>query len=142
MKKLTQFLVVVTSGVAGLAAGVIVASAQVDIPTREVMKAKLQHSQAALEGIALADFDAVQASAQKLTQLSQAAGWRTRRTPEYDLFTAEFRRRTEALEQSAREKNIDGATLAYSQMTFTCVNCHKYIRGRKVVQLKAAVPEP
>jgi hypothetical protein len=29
---------------------------------------------------------------------------------------------------AAERKNIDSATLAYTQMTLSCVNCHKLIR--------------
>ena len=32
------------------------------------------------------------------------------------------------IESIAKAKNIDGATLAYVQLTVNCVNCHKYVR--------------
>ena len=127
----------VVSGLAGLGmwAGMQMALAQPEVRTSEVMKAKLGHAQAVLEAIATEDFAKIQANAQKLSRLSQGAGWRTRQTPEYDLFTAEFRRRADALAQAAEERNIDSATVAYTQMTFTCVSCHKHMRGKKVVSL-------
>jgi cytochrome c556 len=121
----------------GALAGGLAVRAQetADKQTREVMKAKLGHAHAVLEGIALEDFAKVQISAERLARLSQAAGWHARQTPEYVLFTEEFRRRAQALAEAARAGNLDGATLAYTQLTFSCVSCHKYMRGRRIARL-------
>jgi hypothetical protein len=108
-----------------------------DSSTAEVMKQKLTHTQDVLRGIALEDYAAIEVSAKKLNQLSQATGWFARQTPEYELFTAEMRRQTDALGRAAKNRNIDAATLAYFQLTVSCVNCHKYMRGSKVVLLDA-----
>ncbi len=32
------------------------------------------------------------------------------------------------IEKNARNRNIDGATLAYLKLTMNCVQCHKYVR--------------
>jgi hypothetical protein len=108
-----------------------------DTSTAEVMKQKLAHAQDLLRGISLEDYAAIEVSARKLKQLSQATGWFARQTPEYELFTAELRRQTDALERAAKNRNIDAATLAYFQLTVSCVSCHKYLRGAKVVRLDA-----
>ncbi len=34
--------------------------------------------------------------------------------------------------QQAKEKNIDGAALAYVEMTLVCVKCHEHVREQKV----------
>jgi hypothetical protein len=63
--------------------------------------------------------------------LSEAAEWEVPTIPnasEYIVFTSEFQRLTDELVQKAREKNMDGATLAYLRLTMNCVNCHKYVR--------------
>lgn len=142
MQRWTGALLVVGFASLGLLAGVQLALAQtrVDVQTRTVMKAKLGHAQAALEGIAMEDFDKVLVSAQKLGRLAQAAGWQARQTPEYELFTIEFRRRADVLAEAAKERNVDGATLAYTQLTFSCVSCHKYMRGKKVASLTTGTP--
>lgn len=140
MKRLWQMLLVLALGALGLAAGASLAWAQerADVQTREVMKAKLEHAQTVLEAIAVEDFAKAQTNAQKLSRLSQATGWQARQTPEYELFTLEFRRRADALAQAAAEKNVDGATMAYVQLTISCVNCHKHLRGKKTAALSAA----
>ena len=105
------------------------------ITTREVMKLKLESSQKVLEGIATENYATVLANAQKLTVLSQAAGWQARQTPEYKQFTAEFRRYAEALQKAARSENVDAASVAWFQLTISCVNCHRHMRGVQSVQL-------
>ena len=103
------------------------------ITTREIMKLKLESSQKVLEGIAVENFAAISANAQKLAVLSQAAGWQARQTPEYKQYTAEFRRHAEALQKAARDENVDAASVAYFQLTISCVNCHRHMRGVRTV---------
>ena len=108
------------------------------ITTREVMKAKLESSQKVLEGIATENFTIISANAQKLVVLSQVAGWQARQTPEYKQFTAEFRRHAEALQKAAREESVDAASVAWFQLTISCVNCHRHLRGVRTVQAPLA----
>ena len=120
-----------------LAAWVAVASARVggasetggDRLTAEVMREKLALSQQALKGLALQDYALMRSASDRLVKLSHASGWSARQTPEYELFTTEFRRAAAEMSRAAAEKNMDGATLAYTQMTVSCVSCHKYLRG-------------
>jgi hypothetical protein len=103
-----------------------------ELGTREAMRQKLSFSSRIMEGIATENYGLIQTNAQRLAQLSRVAGWRARQTPEYELFTNEFRRQAEALENAAAARNLDAATLAYVQMTFSCTSCHKYMRGSRV----------
>jgi cytochrome c556 len=121
---------------AGIAA--TVAPNDPKITTREVMKAKLESSQKVLEGIATENFVTVSTHAQKLVALSQVAGWQARQTPEYKQHTADFRRHAEALQKAARSENVDAASVAWFQLTISCVNCHRHIRGVRTVQLPLA----
>ncbi|HEY6166486.1 MAG TPA: hypothetical protein VI454_00510, partial [Verrucomicrobiae bacterium] len=83
------------------------------------------------------DYSVILTNAQKLNHLSQGTGWYARQTPEYELFTAELRRHTDALVKAAKNQNLDAASLAYFQLTVSCVSCHKYLRGAKVVDAGA-----
>ena len=78
------------------------------------------------------DFESIAIHARKLRAMSDQAGWRTFENPDYVQQSEIFRRQVDALVKAARERNLDGATLAYTKITFSCVECHKYIRGRKV----------
>jgi hypothetical protein len=97
--------------------------------TPDVMRQKLGHSQQVLRGLALQDFAILRTNATRLVRLSHTSGWQARQSPEYELFTMEFRRSAEALVAAADAANIDAATVAYTQMTFSCVSCHKYMRA-------------
>jgi hypothetical protein len=102
------------------------------------MEAKLKHSQEALQGLAIEDFDKIAASAQKMSLLSQAEQWQVLETPEYVQRSAEFRREADALRDAAKKKNLDAATLAFVKVTMNCVECHKYVRGVRAADVPAA----
>ena len=46
----------------------------------------------------------------------------------YELHANSFQRSAELAIEKAKAKNIDGATLAYLDMTMTCVRCHQHVR--------------
>jgi hypothetical protein len=104
-----------------------------------LMVAKLQESQALLAGLALGDFDKIKKSADALNKLSTEAQFKkARQTPEYELHANAFQRSAEMIASKAKAKNLDGATLAYLDLTLTCVRCHQYTREVRIGQL----PQP
>ena len=102
-------------------------------PTRrEFMRTKLESSRKILEGLTLEDYDLIAKGAKELKALSRAAEWEVPTIPnadDYVVYTGEFQRLADELSRKAREKNLDGATLAYFRLTTSCVNCHKYVRS-------------
>ncbi|MFN4261232.1 MAG: hypothetical protein ACK4RK_18240 [Gemmataceae bacterium] len=106
----------------------------------ELMKKKLTHSQQILEGIALNNFDKIAANADDLVLISKATEWRVVKSPQYELHSNDFRRSAITLAQMARDKNLDGATLAYLDMTMSCVRCHKYVREVRMAGLDGERP--
>ncbi|GIW83074.1 MAG: hypothetical protein KatS3mg105_4881 [Gemmatales bacterium] len=96
--------------------------------TAVLMKQKLKHSQKVLEGLALGNFDEIAEHSRELIEVSKKAQWRVIKTPEYVMWSNEFRRHAEDLIEKAKQKNIDGVTLSYLNLTMTCVRCHKYVR--------------
>ena len=94
-----------------------------------LMVQKLKESQTLLEGLALNDAAKVQSSAEELLRISKAAQFRTRlKTAKYEYFANTFQKAAETAIEKAKAKNIDGATLAYLDMTMTCVRCHQHTR--------------
>jgi hypothetical protein len=81
-----------------------------------------------LEGIAVNDFDKIAKHGEELIFISKQAEWRVLQTPQYELHSNEFRRIADDLVRSAKAKNLDAATLAYVDLTLTCVKCHKHVR--------------
>ena len=129
------------AGVALIATGLfaIVTGADPQPPTpnhvANFMRLKLDHAQKILEGIVLEDYEKIDKQAQHLSLLSQAASWQVLQTPEYLQHSGEFRRAANAVSAAAKDKNLDGAALAYMEMTMKCVNCHKYVRDMRLASL-------
>ena len=103
-----------------------------EVRDKNVMKFKLYYAQGVLEAIATENYSLLATNAQKLGALTKEVSWRIRHTPEYERLSTDFRRQTDALAKAAKDKNVDAATVAYFQMTVSCVTCHKYLRDRDV----------
>jgi hypothetical protein len=97
---------------------------------KEVMQRKLKHSQKVLEGVAVKDFDLIVNNAEELVQVSKTAEWKVFKTAQYERYSNELRRNAETLIEQAKGKNLDGAALAYVDITLTCVKCHKHVREK------------
>jgi hypothetical protein len=95
---------------------------------KKIMEDKLKNSQKILEGIALNDYDKISRSAGELIQLTKMEEWHVLKTPRYEMHSNEFQRAAELVIQKAKNKNLDGVTLAYFEMTMSCVRCHQYVR--------------
>lgn len=93
------------------------------------MQRKLDDSRNIISGLALEDYELISKSAQDLMVLSQEADWKVLTTPEYLKMSSEFRDAAQRLRDNATDKNVDGATLAYFEVTLSCVRCHKYVRA-------------
>jgi hypothetical protein len=106
----------------------------------ELMRKKLLQSQKVLEGIALNDFEKIIEHADELIVISKEAEFKALKTPRYDLHVDEFRRNAEEMVKKAKEKNIEGATLAYMELTLTCVRCHKYTRETRMTRSDGTEP--
>ena len=104
------------------------AQAEKESGVKEAMRRKVAYSQQVLVGITLEDYRLIANNAEKLVELSNKTNWYSRQMPEYELFLNEFRRNAQQLKEAGQQKNLDAASLAYVQMTLSCVSCHKFIR--------------
>ena len=104
------------------------AQADKESDVKEAMRQKVAYSQQVLVGITLEDYGLIANNAEKLVELSNKTNWYSRQVPEYELFLNEFRRNAQELMKAGQQKNLDAASLAYVQMTLSCVSCHKFIR--------------
>jgi hypothetical protein len=105
-----------------------------------LMAQKLKESQALLEGLALNDMAKVQASAEELLRISKAAQFRkARNSGKYEFHANSFQRSAETVIEKAKAKNLDGATLAYLDMTMTCVRCHQHTREEGIGRIAPRV---
>ena len=99
---------------------------------QQVMQVKLKRAQSVLEALAKEDFKTLEQAAGSLAEISRATAFlRAYKTEEYELQARVFQRAADTLSAKSKEKNLDGATLAYLDMTQSCVACHSHFRGKK-----------
>ena len=120
-----------------LAVGLMVSSAQNKKlrAMKKFMRDKLELAQGILEGLSVENYDLITSRAQRLSAMSQQADWKVFENPDYEQQSFAFRRNVDSLTKAAKNKNLDGATLAYVRVTMSCIECHKYVRGRLVASL-------
>lgn len=92
------------------------------------MQKKLEYSEKILAGLATADFEEIAKNARSMGALTQMEKWVRSGLPEYRSQLRIFANANEQLIQAAEDEKLDGATLAYVQLTLSCVNCHKVVR--------------
>jgi cytochrome c556 len=100
------------------------------------MKAKLEHSQQVLKGLAMEDFDLIAKHSQAMSLLCEDEIWMVLQTPEYRARSAEFRRSVDTVTEAAKKKNLEAAALGYVDATLKCVSCHKYVRKVRMARLE------
>ncbi len=98
-----------------------------------LMRKKLAHAQNILEGLALENYDEIKENAKALDAISRLDQWMKIKTPAYTQLSSEFRSAVAKMATMADEKNLEGATMNFMQVTASCVECHKLIRGGKLV---------
>jgi nitroimidazol reductase NimA-like FMN-containing flavoprotein (pyridoxamine 5'-phosphate oxidase superfamily) len=104
-----------------------------NLPTRkEAMDMKLKSSQAILAGIALNDFEKIQTAANELITVSNVNDFlNAYKGAEYQFHMQLFRRPVEMIVTKAKDKNMDGVLVAYTDMTLSCLKCHQAMRDNK-----------
>ena len=98
------------------------------------MRRKLDLSRDALKGVVTEDFALIKKSAEGMEKMSRQAEWEVFHLDEYNQMSAAFRRTARSLAKQAENKNIEGAALAYVQLTMSCVECHKFTRGVRMAK--------
>ncbi len=101
----------------------------------EMMQKKLKSAHLVLNGVALGNFKMMTDGGEELIRLAKSETWQLIRSPYYERHSKDFIRSAENLVKKAKEKNADGAALAYVELTLSCVRCHQYVReGRRDVR--------
>jgi hypothetical protein len=95
------------------------------------MNKKLEYSQNVLAGIANADFEKIVTNAESMRNLSKIEGFVRRQTPGYRTQLGIFEESADEIIRQGKKNNVDGAALAFTQLTISCVNCHKHLRETK-----------
>jgi hypothetical protein len=96
-----------------------------------MMQKKLKSAHQVLDGVAMGNYKAIANGGEELIKLAKSETWQLIRSPQYERHSGDFVRATEKLVKKAKEKNMDGAALAYVEMTLTCVRCHQFVREHR-----------
>ena len=126
MKPLTFLLLTIL--IAAFTSVISAAEPPEDQPASYWMKKKLEYSEKILGGLANEDFEVIGKAARTMNALTQMEKWVRGNVPEYRTQLQLFQNANEQVIRSADRKNLDGAALAYVQLTLSCVNCHKVVR--------------
>jgi hypothetical protein len=101
-------------------------------PEAEAMKEKRIRAHAVLDALTAGDADALRRNAEVLAAIAEMRVFVSAyKTDEYRYQAQVFKHAADDLLRAAKAKNMDGAALAYSDMTRTCVKCHGHFRGVK-----------
>jgi len=95
------------------------------------MQKKLEYSQNILSALATEDFEAIRTNAASMKALDALEKFVHPRPKDYRMQLQTFQFANDELIRNSREKNVDGAALAYVQLTLSCVNCHKVLRSTR-----------
>ncbi len=89
-------------------------------------KAGLAHG--IMTGLTKGDFEKIKQSATLMNVLSYFEGYSRSNHPDYRRQLSQFDAANRELIRMADAKNLEGATLAFNQLTVSCVYCHKRLR--------------
>lgn len=92
------------------------------------MKSKTKLSQEILVGLTEGDFEKIEKNAKSLDLVHFFEVIFRAKSDEYRQQTTLFSSANKELIRQAGAKNIFGATLAYNQLTASCVQCHVVVR--------------
>jgi hypothetical protein len=91
------------------------------------MAKKLELSKAILESLTTGNFDTMAKDAEQMQRLGRIEGL-VRRNKDYQTQMHSFRLANQELIRHSMRKNVEGATLAFNQLTTSCVVCHTMLR--------------
>jgi hypothetical protein len=128
----TTLIVLVTFATIGIGSSLCAQDKGAKKPTQKEasvwMQMKLGLTQGILKGLTESDFDKIAGNAAAMNILDYFEAWSRSDIPEYKRQLSYFDFANRELGRQAAAKNIEGATLAYNQLTVSCVTCHKIVR--------------
>jgi hypothetical protein len=92
------------------------------------MEKKLEYTQEILRGLAVGNLKDVAENGEQMRLLSKVEGWIRNRKPGYRAQFQAFEFANAEIVRNANAGNLDGAAMAFQQLTISCVSCHKILR--------------
>ena len=98
-------------------------------PLQSFMHQKLEASNQILEGLVIDKMQKVNAGADILLEMSDAEKWRASNDMLYLQHSRSFRDSVKELKKKAKKGSVDGAALAWMDVTLNCIQCHEWVRN-------------
>jgi hypothetical protein len=95
------------------------------------MKAKTGYAQNILVGLTEGDFEKIEKNAKALGVTDFLEFWFRAKQPNYRKQMMFFEHANQEVIRHAQAKNLAGVTLAFNQLTASCVECHQIVRDAK-----------
>ncbi|MCY3009178.1 MAG: hypothetical protein ACK5OC_14025 [Pirellula sp.] len=95
------------------------------------MAKKLDYSKSILESLTKGDFEKLEQDASQMRMLGKMEALVRRNNPNYRSQLQAFDLANNELVRQAKRKNAEGATMAFNQLTTSCVACHVLLREDK-----------
>jgi hypothetical protein len=109
-------------------------------PTQWFMRQKLTYAQGILEGVTLEKFDLVLTNAAPLRDMSMTNAFKRLGNPDYLQRITNFQMSVDALSAAAKQANVERTAKAYTKMTESCIECHRYFRREQFTKHGAPGP--
>lgn len=97
-------------------------------PPESFMMQKSLHTQKVLDALMKEQYDAIVISGEAMKKMAKDTRWRRFETDDYFRHSENFETHAQAMVDSARARNLDGAMEYYMKSLRTCYDCHKYVR--------------
>jgi hypothetical protein len=105
------------------------------------MRMKMKGTTGVLTGLATGDFEMIKENAQRMNALLRLERIARGKNEQYQLQLKLFRYANQELIRQADQRNIDGAAMAFAQLTTSCVNCHRMVRDDGTPNVVEARPD-
>lgn len=124
--------------VAVIVCGSLATQASQTVAVKGVMRAKLAHSQALLDGVVTSNWAGLERHALALRRVTQDPTWQVLATLEYGQQTTQFNRTLDELLDAVKRKDLDATPAAYNALTMSCVQCHRYVARARMAEAPPA----
>ena len=92
------------------------------------MEKKMEYAQDILRGLVRGDLDFVAERAEQMRVVSKVEGWIRGKKPGYRAHLQVFQFANSEISRQSRAGNLEGSTMAFQQLTASCVSCHRILR--------------
>ena len=94
---------------------------------KQVMRAKLDHSQSILEAVVTSNWQMLDREARGMAMVIRDPAWSALAMPEYVRHSEAFLRATDDLIEAAKSRDFERSSLGFISLTTSCVACHRYL---------------